>query len=230
VQTGKSLVLALAGAFTLLGCSSVKMQKAPFRDGDWDDEGNGYEPGDMTGGSTGTNSGSTSTGAGGTGAGGTGAGGSTGGGAGAGGGGAAGCQTFDYARYQAPATPVSLKTDLVPIFQKSCSLSSGCHSDKSRVLPRLGPATGVPDATALQTIRSELLAAATQVPALKFVSPGKPEESYLMNKIDGTFGCMGFACMTQAGCGERMPQLLDPLEVEKTNKIRDWIKQGAPAN
>jgi hypothetical protein len=227
VHIGKTLVLALAGTITLLGCSSVKAQKAPWRDGDWDDEGNGYEPGDITGGSSGTGSGGTSAGAGGTGAGGTGAGGSTGG---AGSGGADGCQKFDYARYQAPATPVSLKTDLVPIFQKSCSLSSGCHSDKSKVLPRLGPATGVPDPTALQTIRSELLAAATQVPALKFVSPGKPEESYLMNKIDGTFGCMGFACMTQAGCGERMPQLLDPLEGEKINKIRDWIKQGAPAN
>jgi hypothetical protein len=86
------------------------------------------------------------------------------------------------------------------------------------------------DATGLQTIRNELIATSAQVPTLKLVSPGKPEESYLMNKIDGTFSCMGFACRTQAGCGERMPQLLDALDADKIGKIRGWIKQGAAAN
>jgi hypothetical protein len=85
------------------------------------------------------------------------------------------------------------------------------------------------DAAALQAIRDALLAASTQVPARKLVSPGKPEESYLMNKIDGTVSCMGFACSTADGCGVRMPPLPQPLETEKINKIRDWIKQGAAA-
>ena len=220
-------VLAVPFSLALLGCSSVKAEKGPFKDDDWPD----YEPGN---GNVPGNSGGTGVGAGGTGgssAGGTGGGGAgTGGSPGTGTGGSdKGCQTFDYANYRAPAAAISLKTDIVPIFQGSCSLSSSCHSDKSMQPPRLGPSIGMVDAAGLQTIRAELLAASPQVPALKFVSPGKPEESYLMNKIDGTWNCMGFACRTADGCGVRMPQLLQPLETEKVNKIRDWIKQGAAA-
>ena len=124
---------------------------------------------------------------------------------------------------------LTLKADILPIFVSSTCTLNGCHNDRSTQPPKLGPSNGMVDAAGLQTIRNDLLAASVQVPALKFISPGKPEESYLMNKIDGTASCMGFDCKTADACGLRMPPLPQPLEAEKINKIRDWIKQGAPA-
>lgn len=201
----------------LLGCSSVKAEKGPFNDNGWIDE--GEDPG-------GTGS-ATSGGTGGTG-GGTGGAGNAGAG-GMGKGGPPGCQTFDYANYQAPAAAVSLKTDILPIFVGGSCTLTGCHSDKSAQVPKLGPANGMADAAGLQAIRNALVGNSEQVPVLKIVSPGKPDESYLMNKIDGTVSCMGFDCKTAEDCGVRMPPLPQPLEAAKINKIRDWIKQGAPA-
>jgi len=226
VRICKSLVHVLAVPFSLtfLACSSVKAEKGPFRDDDWLEPGNGNATGSGT--VSGGSGGSGSTGTGGTSAG------TGGGGTGSSGGGPPGCQTFDYTNYRAPAAMISLKTDILPIFSNAtsagCALSI-CHSNSAPNSPKLGPANGMVDAVGLEAIRNALLASSTQVPGLKLVSPGKPEESYLMNKIDGTFSCMGFACQTAAGCGERMPQLLPPLETDKINKIRDWIKQGAPA-
>jgi hypothetical protein len=66
-----------------------------------------------------------------------------------------------------------------------------------------------------------------QLPSRKYVVPGKPEESYLMNKIDGSNDCSGFMCVGAAGCGVQMPQLSPPLEPGRMNMVRDWIKQGA---
>ena len=212
-------VLSLPFLVALLGCSSVKAEKGPFRDDDWLEPGNGtVTGGGGTGGAAGTTTGGAGTG--GSGAGGT------------GGSGPPGCQKFDYTNYAPPAAKLTLKTDILPIFSNvmssGCTLSL-CHSNTAPNVPKLGPSNGMVDAAGLEAIRNALLAASTQVPALKIVSPGKPEESYLMNKIDGTLSCMGFSCQTAAGCGERMPQLLPPLDTEKINKIRDWIKQGAAA-
>jgi hypothetical protein len=246
VRIRNSLVPTLAApiAFAVFSCSSVKQEKGPFKDDDFDpwpgSNGATTTTGDPASSAGGAGSGTGGTGNGGTttttgagGAGGTGMG--TGaGGAGAGGsgiGGAGACQTFDYKNYEAPPAKLTLKADILPIFTastSSCTLSV-CHSDKAPNPPKLGPSTGTVDAAGLEAIRNSLLGASTQVPSLKLVSPGKPEESYLMNKIDGTFGCMGFKCQTAAGCGERMPQLLPALAEDKINKVRDWIKQGAAA-
>jgi hypothetical protein len=234
IRSSLAPALVVPLTLTLFGCSSVKAEKGPFLDDD--PVGGGGPSGNSTGTGTTTtgNPGAGSTGTG-MGTGGAGAGGPGAGGAGAGGGGTSpgtgSCQTFDYKNYQAPAGNLTLKTDILPIFlapTSSCVLSV-CHSDRSANAPKLGPSNGMVDAAGLEAIRNALLAPSLQVPSLRFVVPGKPEESYLMNKLDGTFGCMGFACQTSAGCGERMPQLLDPLDADKINKVRAWIKQGAAA-
>jgi len=223
VRIRKSLLpaLALPLSLALLGCSSVRAEKGPFRDDDWLEPGNGTgTSGGGAGAGGATTTGGPVPGTGGGGSGGTGS-----------GDGPPGCQKFDYKNYQAPPSKLTLKADILPIFSNAssgCTLSF-CHSNTAPNLPKLGPSNGMVDAAGLEAIRNALLAASTQVPALKIVSPGKPEESYLMNKIDGTLSCMGFSCQTAAGCGERMPQLLPPLDTEKINKIRDWIKQGAAA-
>ena len=246
IRMRKSLVLTAAATFTLAlgGCSSVKQEKGPFKDDDWFEPVTATGTGGASSGTTGSGTGGSTTGGGATGSGGstTGSAGSamgtggagTGGmppGSGSGGTGNSGCQTFDYRNYQPSATKLTLKADILPLFADSksgCTLSA-CHGSAAPNVPKLGPSNGMPDAAGLETVRNALLANSAQVPALKIVSPGKPEESYLMNKIDGTFGCMGFACQTAVGCGERMPQLLAPFDQDKISKVRDWIKQGAAA-
>jgi hypothetical protein len=89
----------------------------------------------------------------------------------------------------------------------------------------------MPNAAQMDAMRQELLKTSVQNPALKIVSANKPEESYLMNKIDGTFNCMGFNCVDVPQCGQGMPSSPNPrLDQDKINKMRAWIKQGAAAN
>ncbi|KAK0329987.1 hypothetical protein LTR94_034607, partial [Friedmanniomyces endolithicus] len=57
---------------------------------------------------------------------------------------------------------------------------------------------------------------------LLYVSPGKPEESYLIHKLEGTHIKVG-------GSGERMP-LAGSLEQPSVDAIRNWVKAGAPEN
>ena len=248
-------ILGVPFSLVLAGCSSVRAEKGPFLD-DWSEEVDGAAgrggSGTATGaGGTTTGSGGSTTGSGGsaTGSGGSGTGGAATGSGGAGGtggggsgkGGAPSCQPFDYANYQAPPGKLTLKADIMPIFLDNATAScvlSVCHANNATNAPKLGPSNGMVDAAGLEAIRNALLAPSAQAPSLKIVDPGKPEDSYLLHKLDGTFtsvnnvnklNCMGLACQGAMGCGERMPQLLGKLPADKIGKIRDWIKQGAPA-
>jgi hypothetical protein len=57
----------------------------------------------------------------------------------------------------------------------------------------------------------------TQV-SLLLVSPGNPDQSYLVHKIDGRAGIQGV----------RMPQLAAALSATEIATIRQWIQNGAP--
>lgn len=59
--------------------------------------------------------------------------------------------------------------------------------------------------------------ASVEVPALLRVSPGDPDSSYLVHKIEG-----------RAAVGGRMPLGGPPLGQQAINNIRQWISQGAP--
>jgi hypothetical protein len=257
VRIPRSLLFVLGVPFSLvlLACSSVRAEKGPFLDDDWLEPADGATGRGGSGTNTGatTGSGGTTTGSGGSagGSGASGPGGATTGSGGAGGsagGGGAGksgstpsCQPFDYSNYQAPAGKLTLKADIMPIFLDTATAScvlSVCHGNSAPNAPKLGPSNGMVDAAGLDAIRNALLAPSTQAPSLKIVDAGKPEDSYLLHKLDGTFttannvsklNCMGLACQGSVGCGERMPQLLGKLPADKIGKIRDWIKQGAAA-
>lgn len=55
------------------------------------------------------------------------------------------------------------------------------------------------------------------------VTPGKPQKSYLLHKLEGTHLEVG-------GSGVRMPFAQPPLPEETRQRIRLWIEQGALKN
>ncbi len=59
----------------------------------------------------------------------------------------------------------------------------------------------------------------TEVPSLLRVDPGNPDDSYLVQKIEGT-----------AAVGDRMPLGGQPLDQETIDAIRQWITDGAVAS
>jgi hypothetical protein len=142
------------------------------------------------------------------------------------------CQPFDHASYQASSTP-SFRQDIQPVLAISCALSTSCHGiDRGAgplQRPLLGPRSGVAvDAAMLNTILEDLLKPAERAPALARVQPGRPGDSFLVHKLDGSQGCAGIAC--PQGCGSRMPMLGEPLSPAERDAIRSWILQGAPNN
>jgi hypothetical protein len=58
-----------------------------------------------------------------------------------------------------------------------------------------------------------------EVPSLQRVTPGNPDASYLIQKIEGT-----------AAVGARMPLNGPPLPADAIAVIRQWIVDGAPAS
>jgi hypothetical protein len=80
----------------------------------------------------------------------------------------------------------------------------------------------------LSTMLADLLQPSEHAPDLARVKPGRPQESFLMHKLEGTHACGAAACPN--GCGGRMPLVGDPLPPEQIAQIRDWILQGAQNN
>jgi hypothetical protein len=61
--------------------------------------------------------------------------------------------------------------------------------------------------------------ASVEVPALMRVNPGNPDQSYLVQKIEGT-----------AAVGGRMPLGGAPLPQDRIDLVRRWIAAGAPVS
>jgi hypothetical protein len=156
-----------------------------------------------------------------------------------GGGGNKSCLTpancYDYTCYtQGKAR--SFKTDVLPIFEQSCSLSSSCHGDPKSPTSTAGyqPYLGEVDPEITPSDTTKILGLIVNqmsptAPDEKIVDPGKPESSFLMQKMDGTLKCTSIKCTFNA-CGTSMPQGVDPLPIATRDVIRDWIKQGALDN
>ena len=174
---------------------------------------------------------STSSGSGGRGGSGSGgSGGTTGGSGGSSGGDGAACPTFNYTNYNPTMSP-TLRNDIQPIFTISCALASSCHQNGSSHHPNLGLSLsqldgGKPSDMILNGILDELKKPSVEVAGRAIAVSGKPEDSYLVNKIEGTNNCSGFTCMGPDKCGIQMPDPLSPLEKPQIEMIRAWIKKG----
>ena len=94
------------------------------------------------------------------------------------------------------------------VFTPTCS---GCHTG-----PQGGPLPGGLDLTSLSMSFNALVnVASTQNPALDLVEPGDPNNSYLIQKLEGT------------AAGSRMPLFGTPLDQNTMDAIRQWITDGA---
>lgn len=93
------------------------------------------------------------------------------------------------------------------VFTVSCAVS-GCHQG-----------AGAPQGLRLDDANSYAMLvgmAASQVSSLNRVEPGDPDNSYLIQKLEGT-----------AAVGQRMPLNQPPLASTTINTIRQWITDGA---
>ena len=122
---------------------------------------------------------------------------------------AAGCEHAD------PLDPNRIDPTLssiqANIFNLNCTFS-GCHGGAT---PQLGQ-----DLTAGQARASIVNVRSVENAALNRVTPGDPDNSYLVWKIEGRPEIVG----------ERMPRGRDPLPPEAITAIRQWIADGAQDN
>jgi hypothetical protein len=97
------------------------------------------------------------------------------------------------------------------VFGPTCS-TAGCHTGGGAVLP-----TAMNLTSAQASFDNLVNIASLQVPALLRVEPDNPDDSYLIQKLEGT-----------AAEGDRMPLgSPDPLDPAIIAAIRQWIADGA---
>jgi hypothetical protein len=109
----------------------------------------------------------------------------------------------------------SFSKDVMPIIGESCALTA-CHAAKQSNL-------GIHLTFDEAQVYAELEKASPTFAGVKFVVPGKPDESLVMAKMDGTQAKVA-AC--NGGCGREMPPE-DLLPQEKRDVLRRWIANGA---
>lgn len=111
---------------------------------------------------------------------------------------------------------ISFGGDVQPIFTTNCALS-GCHAGSS---PQEGQ--NLEDGQAY----SNIVNVPSNQSALDRIEPGRPDDSYLVHKIQGTQGTVG-------GSGDRMPQGCSGdacLSQAEIDLIRLWVSEGALNN
>jgi hypothetical protein len=120
--------------------------------------------------------------------------------------------------------PVSLRNDVLPILQSSCSVDSTCHGSPNGIEVYLAAPTA--DA---QSMHDHVVGVASvELPSMPYVTAGDPVNSYLMHKIAGDMSTLPGCASTD--CGVRMPKGQAPLDEAQLATIRAWITQGAPSN
>jgi Ca2+-binding RTX toxin-like protein len=111
----------------------------------------------------------------------------------------------DFTVVNPVVTAVNFVAEIQPIFSGKCI---GCHN-----------VTGAPHGLILDADNSYALlvnVASKEVPSLKRVKPGDPDNSYLVQKVEGT-----------AAVGGQMPLGRTPLTEAQISLIRRWISEGA---
>jgi hypothetical protein len=116
-------------------------------------------------------------------------------------------------------TPTTFSKDVFPIF-KLCAFST-CHGTT------VGDSNGIflgNDPSRVYT--SIVNVRGNELPTMPFITPGNPDQSYLMHKIDGT-QCAFDAQCAGSTCQDSMPKNESLLDVPTRDIIRRWITQGA---
>jgi hypothetical protein len=135
-----------------------------------------------------------------------------------------------YTTSESLMTPsASFKTDVMPIFGKSCS-STSCHGIADS--PQGGLFLGAElkhGSDATQVYAGLVGKPSLQLKSMAFVTAGDPANSYLMHKLDGD-QCMFETSCAGGDCQKTMPYDTGSLSVDDRDVIRRWIAQGAPAS
>lgn len=142
---------------------------------------------------------------------------------------------FDYTGYDGTTPATSFATDVLPVFRTSCGLSASCHGtegghplEQHYLGPKLKDPTPTP--AQIQAIFDQNVGVASvENPDMKVVDPGHPETSFLMFKLDGV-ECDALTCakQTKNACKDLMPLgNTTPMDADKREIVRRWIKQGA---
>jgi hypothetical protein len=113
-----------------------------------------------------------------------------------------------------PAVEVTLSGHVQPIFTESCALSD-CHAGAQ--------APQGQNLSEGQAFANIVNVASGELPSMNRVTPGDPETSYLVHKIQGTQATVG-------GSGGRMPLGTGALPQSEIDVIRAWIADGAKNN
>ena len=116
----------------------------------------------------------------------------------------------------APVT-VTLAQLQTQIFTPLCS---GCHNGVGTTLP------GVQNLTAGHTYTSVVGVASLEQPTLQRIKAGDPDNSYLVQKIEGAAGITG--SRMPLGCGA--PPATACLDQATIDMVRTWVTQGALDN
>jgi hypothetical protein len=140
---------------------------------------------------------------------------------------------FDYSSFDGTTPAVSLRTDVVPIFQVSCSFGATCHGAMtgSAGFTYLGPTGVAPtDAELAAIIAQNVGVNPTRNAGMPRITANDPARSFLMHKMDNTLTCGDLACAGDNSCGVAMPQGQPTLEQGSRDTVRRWIAQGAQDN
>ena len=131
-----------------------------------------------------------------------------------------GCDYAPPAGFDAQAPKVTFTADVLPIFGRSCAFST-CHGSTT------GPANGVfLGKDGPKVIAAIVNIKGDELPTMPFVTPGDPQQSYLMRKMDGSQCGLDAQC-SGASCQSSMPKGDVPLDVATRDIVRRWIAQGA---
>lgn len=123
------------------------------------------------------------------------------------------------------ASPVAMfDADVAPVLAKSCAFSS-CHGSKS-VTSNHGVFLAASGGDSMTAVKASLLSASKALPSMPYVTPGDPERSFLLHKLDGSLCTLDAQC-SGGSCGRTMPQGNDLLPKTSRDAIRRWISQGA---
>jgi hypothetical protein len=137
---------------------------------------------------------------------------------------------FNYATFTGTTPVVTFKADVLPIFQTSCSIGSSCHGTMTGSVgmvflgPPIADMATQADIDAIFT--QAVGASSSKLTSMKIVEAGKPENSFLMYKMDGDLTCADASC-TGATCGVAMPFGSPKVGETQLNTVRSWIAQGA---
>jgi hypothetical protein len=112
----------------------------------------------------------------------------------------------------------------MPIFGANCSFSA-CHASGATGSLTIGATA----ADATSTRKALVGVPSGELASMPYVTPGKPEQSFLMHKMDGD-QCVYDNMCASSYCGLTMPNGVAQLSVPTRDVVRRWIAQGAADN